>query len=302
MVHRTWSELELCGFLCHRLLPFPEQLLPEVPNPQVAHRNGGADNNDPGDPHPPRDDVDSLPGDVERAHLEEEERAGDAPNERVQHVEGRRHGGVHACGGRGLVPPDPGERPDVLEQAGDLGEHEEDEKREGAVADEVAAGEEDEERGEVVRDEEVVPGQEGEVVEQVHGEVGDAVVEDVRLERRVGRGEGPGLRGQREDGAGGGERGGGAVEERDEAAGAVQSLPRRPPLEQSVAEAVDSGVHGEKRRVQPPLLGDQGGQQLHGPGPGSREIQKEPAAGEGRGARRISVGSRRIGAAWQGGD
>jgi len=133
------------------------------------------------------------------------------------------------------------------------------------VADEVAAGEEDEERSEVVRDEEDVPGQEGEVVEQVHGEVGDAVVEDVVLEARVGRGEGAGPRGEREDGPGRGQRGGGAVEERDEAAGAVKPLPRRPPPEQEeLADAVDGGVHREERRVQPPLLGGQGRQQIHG--------------------------------------
>jgi hypothetical protein len=246
------------------LLPFPDELLPEVPNPQVADGNGGADNEDPGDPHPPRDDVDGLAGQVEGGHLEEEERAGDAPDERVERVEGRREGTVDARGGGGLVPPDPRERPDVLQQAGNLGEKEEDEERVCAVPDEVAAGEEDEERGQVVRDEEHVPGQEGEVVEQVHGEVGDAVVEDVVLEARVGRGEGPGPRGQREDGPRGGQRRGGAVEERDQAAGAVQPLPRRPPPEhEELAHAVDGGVHGEEQREQPPLLGGQGRQQIH---------------------------------------
>jgi hypothetical protein len=259
--HHTRSVLDkLFVFLCHGLLPFTEQLLPEVPNPQVAHRNGSADDYDPGDPHPPRDDVHSLPGEVEQAHLEEEERAGDAPDEGVQNVEWRRQGTIHAgrCGG--LVPPDPGKRPDVLHQAGDLSEDEEDKEREGAVVDEVAAGDEDEERGEVVRDEEYVPRQESKIVEQVHGEVGDAVVEDVVVEAGVGRGESPRRRGQREDGGSGGQRGGGAVEQRDEAAGAVQPLPQLPPPEDEVSHAVDGSVHGQEGRVQPPLFGRQRGQ------------------------------------------
>ena len=43
---------------------------------------------------------------------------------------------------------------------------------------EVPARDKDEERGEVVADEEEVAGAEGEVVEEVHGEVGNAEVED----------------------------------------------------------------------------------------------------------------------------
>lgn len=247
------------------MVSFPEQLLPEVPNPHVADRNGSADNNNPRDPHPPRDDIHSLSGQVEDGHLEEEERTRDAPDQRVEHVEGRGEGAVDTSGSRGLVPPDPGKRPDVLEQTGDLGKDEEDEQRIGAVADDVAAGEEDEERGEVVRDEEDVAGQKGEVVEQVHGEVRDAVVEDVLLEALVGRGEGAGPRGQREDSPSRGERGGGPVEERDEAAGAVQPLPQRPPPEHDeLPDGVDCGVHHEERRVQPPLLGSQRRQQIHG--------------------------------------
>lgn len=102
-------------------------------------------------------------------------------------------------------------------------------------------------------------------MEQVHGEVGDAVVEDVVLEARVGRGEGAEPRGQREDGSRRGEGGGGPMEERDEAAGAVQTLPRRPPPEHDeLADAVDGGVHNEERWEQPPLLGGQRRQQLHG--------------------------------------
>jgi hypothetical protein len=274
------------------LVPFPEELLPEVPNPQVADSNGCADNNNPRDPHPPRYDVDSLARQVEDGHLEKEERAGDAPDERVEHVEGRREGAVDTRGSGGLVPPDPGERPDVLQQAGDLGKDEEDEESVRAVADHVAAGEEDEERGEVVRDEEDVCGQKGEIVEQVHGEVGDAVVEDVVLKARVGRGEGAEPRGQREDGSRRGERGGGPVEERDEAAGAVQTLPQRPPPEhEELADAVDGGVHNEERREQPPLLGGQRRQQLHGraaPRDSRREGRNPPdrcessAAGRGR--------------------
>lgn len=180
--------IHLRAFLRHALLPFSEELLPEVPNPQVADRDGGADDDDPRNAHPPRDDVDGLAGQVEEAHLEEEERAGDAPDDGVDEVEGRRQRPVHPRRGGLLGAPDPGERPDVLEEAGDLGEDEEDEERVGAVADEVAAGDEHEERGDVVGDEEGVPGEEGEVVEQVHGEVGDAVVEDVVLEAGVGRG------------------------------------------------------------------------------------------------------------------
>ena len=270
----------------------PPRSSPQVPNPQVADSNGCADNNNPRDPHPPRDDVDSLARQVEDGHLEKEERAGDAPDERVEHVEGRREGAVDTRGSRGLVPPDPGERPDVLQQAGDLGKDEEDEESVRAVADHVAAGDEDEERGEVVSDEEDVSGKKGEIVEQVHGEVGDAVVEDVVLEARVGRGEGAESRGQREDGSRCRERGEGPVEERDEAAGAVQTLPRRPPPEhEELADAVDGGVHNEERREQPPLLGGQRRQQLHGraaPRDSRREGRNPPdrcessAAGRGR--------------------
>lgn len=256
--------IHLRAFLRHALLPFSEELLPEVPNPQVADRDGGADDDDPRNAHPPRDDVDGLAGQVEEAHLEEEERAGDAPDDGVDEVEGRRQRPVHPRRGGLLGAPDPGERPDVLEEAGDLGEDEEDEERVGAVADEVAAGDEHEERGDVVGDEEGVPGEEGEVVEQVHGEVGDAVVEDVVLEAGVGRGEPPRLRRQREDGARRGERGGRAVREGDEAAGAVEAERPRPPPEQGeLADAVDGGVHGQEPRVQPPLLGGQRIQHPH---------------------------------------
>lgn len=53
----------------------------------------------------------------------------------------------------------------------------------------VAASEEHEERGEVVADEEDVAGEEDDVVEKIHEEIGDAEFEDRVLEPRVNGGE-----------------------------------------------------------------------------------------------------------------
>lgn len=80
----------------------------------------------------------------------------------------------------------------------------------------------------MVRDEEDVSGQKGEVVEQVHGKIGDVVVEDVLLKALVGRGEGAGPRGQLKDSPGHGERGEGPVEERSEGVGQAVEPPPRP--------------------------------------------------------------------------
>lgn len=57
------------------------------------------------------------------------------------------------------------------------------------MVDEETASDEDEERGEVVADEEEVAWEEGDVVEEVHGEVGNAEVEDCVLGFGVSRGE-----------------------------------------------------------------------------------------------------------------
>lgn len=49
----------------------------------------------------------------------------------------------------------------------------------------VAAGADDEERGQVVSDEQNVAGEEDDVVNEIHYEVGDAIIENQLLKRGV---------------------------------------------------------------------------------------------------------------------
>lgn len=124
---------------------------------------------------------------------------------------------MHAPGERVLVLSCPSESPRVLTRAGDLSEDEEDEDRKGAVRDGVAAREDHEEGRHVVRDEEHVFRVEKNIVEQICEEVGGAVVEDEFLEGGVGGSEAAVAIG--EEGGEAEDCGGGAVKERDQAAG-----------------------------------------------------------------------------------
>ncbi|RXH89291.1 hypothetical protein DVH24_031648 [Malus domestica] len=193
--------------------PGSKQFHPEIGNPQNADRNGGHHHHNPRNPNPPRNQSVGGAADVKRPHPVHEIRSHKATDNRIQNVKWRRQKIIHFSCKLQVASPGVGERPDVLAEAGDLGEDQEGENGECAVGGDVAAGEEDEERGEVVADEEDVAGEEDEVVEEIGEEVGDAVVEDGVLEKGVGGGESGG--GVGEDGVSGEEYGGGAVGEGD---------------------------------------------------------------------------------------
>lgn len=172
----------------------------------------------------------------------------ETPNDGVVGIERRGQEAV-GSGGEGVVgPAGAGKSPKVLEEAGGLGQGEEDKDGEGAAAGDVLTGEEREEGGDVVEDEEEVAGGEEEaVVEEVGEEVGDAVVDDGALGGGVGGGEASVLVGG--DGADGEESGGGAVREGDEAAGGFGPPIGAPVSEHDeVADEVDGKEHRQEER------------------------------------------------------
>lgn len=234
-----------------------------IDDPQYAHRNGSSDHKDPGERDPPRHDVPGLAAYVKYAHLVEEQRPQKAPRHRVEREEWRRQEVIHSGSSIGLGLLYLGERPYILAETGDLREHEQDQKGEGSVEDEVAAGDEHEQRGQVVRNEEVVPWVEDDVVEEVDREVGDAVVENNGLEVGVRGFECPSTR-RGHDRRHGHDGRGRAVNERDEAARRLRPMFWVPvPEYHEIPKGVYEAVRGEERPVERVVQDSRPPQGLH---------------------------------------
>lgn len=152
------------------------------PNPQTNHTN-------PRNPTPPRNHTIRIQTHEKRSNLEGEKGPKNPSHNGVVPVEVGRQPLVDGGRRAGIQPPVPGQAPRVLARRRGLGQCEDADDRGGAVAERVAARGEHVERGEVVGDEEDVAGDEEEVVEEVDGEVGDAVVEDCALQDGVRRRE-----------------------------------------------------------------------------------------------------------------
>lgn len=118
------------------------------------------------------------PTQIETNHLIHKNRSSHSSNHRVKRIKRRGQDFIHFRGDFQISPPSAGERPRVLAKAGDLREDEKDQDCVSPVGDQVPAGHEDEESGQVMSNEEQVTGVKDEVVDEVHGEVGDAVIED----------------------------------------------------------------------------------------------------------------------------
>ena len=179
----------LCYFLFQFSHSFSKKLDPKIENPQNTNRNSHNNNNNPRHPNPHWDHTAGLTTHVEHTHFVHQTRPQHTPHYRIQCIKGRGQETVQFRGENDVVPPRPGQRPRVLARAGQLCEDEQREYGARAVGHEVPARDEDEERGEVVADEEEVARAEGEVVEEVHGEVGNAEVEDWVLGLGVRGGE-----------------------------------------------------------------------------------------------------------------
>lgn len=226
--------------------PYPSEVgEPQVTYPQHAQEYPGPNHHGPRRPRPRRH---STIAGVESHHPHEPDRPEDRPHGRVSHVERERQRGVRPGGQRRVGPSHAGQCPQVLREAGGLGEHLQGEQPVGATTHGGAAGGEDVERCEVVRHEERLVRQEDEVVEEVDGEVGRAEVEDEVVGGRVGRREVAGRRvGQH--GAQGEQRRRRAVEERRQAAGRVRPVLPAPAAEHDeVAKEVDGREHRKKRQ------------------------------------------------------
>ena len=190
---------------------------PKITNPQDTNPNSHNHNQDPRSPGPNGHKPTRAPTRVEHNHPVHKVGPNEPPHDRIRRVKRRREGVVHAPGSRVLTLPRPRDGPRVLARAGDLGEDEEDEDCERAMRDRVAAREDHEEGRHVVRDVEHVARVEKDVVKKICEEVGGAVVEDEFLEGGVGGSEAAVAIG--EEGGEAEDCGGGAVKERDQAAG-----------------------------------------------------------------------------------
>lgn len=132
-----------------------------------------------------------------------------------------------------------------MASARDLRKDQQDQDRESAVADQVPAGEKDEESGQVVADEEKILGVEHDVMQEIGQEVGAAELEDGVLGLGVGGREA--TRRVGEQGEGGKDDGGSAVDEGDEAAGGLGPGLGAPAAEDDgVPGEVDGEEHGEE--------------------------------------------------------
>ena len=182
------------------------------------------------------------PTQIETNHLIHKNWSTQSSNHRVKRIKRRGQEIIHFGGDIQISPPSAGERPRVLAKTGGLRENEKDQYCVSPVGDQVPAGHEDEESGQVMSNEEQVAGVKDEVVDEVHGEVGDAVIEGGVLGIGVGGGEA--AAGIGEDGERGKEDGGGAVEKRDEATGGFGAELGGPAAEDG---EVGGEVGGEKR-------------------------------------------------------
>lgn len=238
---------------------FSEEFQPQVAHPEHAHHDPGADHHRPRRPRPRRQRLAAgaaaaVRRVVEPHHPHEPRRPEHRPHGGVRGVERERQPRVRR-GRRGRAgAPHAGERPQVLREAGGLGEHLHDEQRAGAAARRAAAGGEHVERGEVVRHEEALAREEDEVVRQVDGEVGRAEVEGELVGARVGRREVAGDADAAaarvgQHGAERERRRRRAVEQRREAARRLRPLRAAPPPEHDeVPDEVYSREHRQERQ------------------------------------------------------
>ncbi|KAG0464189.1 hypothetical protein HPP92_020258 [Vanilla planifolia] len=154
-----------------------EKLQPQVRDPDDAHQYSPANHHNPRNRNRPRNHIIGHSTQVEKAHLQEEQRPEYYPHYGIESVKWRRQKPINfRCHSR-LVSPESGKCPDVLAGARDLSEHQKDNNGKSPVENEVPAGDENEESGKVVGDEEDVAGKEDEVVQEINGEIRDAEVE-----------------------------------------------------------------------------------------------------------------------------
>ncbi|KAF7819456.1 hypothetical protein G2W53_024911 [Senna tora] len=135
------------------------------------------------------------------------------PNQRIQNIKWRRQKIINLSCNLDVLPARTGKRPHVLAETGHLGENQKDENGESPVRNDVAAGAHNEERGEMVGYEKYVAGEEDDVVNKIHEKVSDAVFENRLLKGGVETREA--AIGVGEEGGGGEEHGGSAMNERN---------------------------------------------------------------------------------------
>lgn len=124
---------------------FSEEFQPQVAHPEHAHHDPGADHHRPRRPRPRRQRLAACAAAavvrrvVEPHHPHEPRRPEHRPHGRVRGVERERQPRVRRGRGGRVGAPHAGERPQVLREAGGLGEHLHGEQRAGAAARQVAS-------------------------------------------------------------------------------------------------------------------------------------------------------------------